>query len=41
MIPVGKSVEAGIKILNSTDMEGYVRLIFGSHYIAKEVYSKF
>jgi Folylpolyglutamate synthase len=36
-----KSVKEGIKILKSKNMEGCVRLIFGSHYIAKEVYSEF
>ncbi len=36
-----KSVKEGIKILTNTKMGGYVRLIFGSHYIAKEVYSEF
>tara|TARA_Y100001970_G_scaffold150565_1_gene184577 strand:- start:1290 stop:2531 length:1242 start_codon:yes stop_codon:yes gene_type:complete len=36
-----KSVKEGIKILTNTSMGSYVRLIFGSHYIAKEVYSEF
>ena len=36
-----KSVKAGIKILTNKDMGDYVKLIFGSHYIAKEVYSEF
>tara|TARA_Y100001970_G_scaffold289955_1_gene421919 strand:- start:11 stop:1252 length:1242 start_codon:yes stop_codon:yes gene_type:complete len=36
-----KSVKEGIEILKSKNMGGYVRLIFGSHYIAKEVYSEF
>ena len=28
-------------ILTNKKMGGYVKLIFGSHYIAKEVYSEF
>ena len=36
-----KSVKAGIKIITKKNMEDYVKLIFGSHYIAKEVYSEF
>ena len=36
-----KSVKEGIKTITNKNMEGYVRLIFGSHYIAKEVYSEF
>ncbi len=36
-----KSVKEGIKILTNKKMGGYVKLIFGSHYIAKEVYSEF
>tara|TARA_Y100000591_G_scaffold331743_1_gene366621 strand:+ start:2238 stop:3479 length:1242 start_codon:yes stop_codon:yes gene_type:complete len=36
-----KSVKAGIKTLTNENMGDYVRLIFGSHYIAKEVYSEF
>ncbi len=35
------SVKEGIKILTNTKMGDCVRLIFGSHYIAKEVYSEF
>tara|TARA_B100002051_G_scaffold274265_1_gene314995 strand:+ start:1698 stop:2939 length:1242 start_codon:yes stop_codon:yes gene_type:complete len=35
-----KTVREGINILKSADMEGNVKLIFGSHYIAKEVYFK-
>ena len=36
-----KSIKEGIKILTNANMGEYVRLIFGSHYIAKEVYSEF
>ena len=36
-----KSVKNGIKILSDINIEEYVGLIFGSHYIAKEVYSEF
>lgn len=36
-----KSVHHGIKTLTNTNMGSYVKLIFGSHYIAKEVYSEF
>tara|TARA_Y100000590_G_C15658370_1_gene991577 strand:- start:21 stop:1262 length:1242 start_codon:yes stop_codon:yes gene_type:complete len=36
-----ESVKKGIKILTNKNMGDYVRLIFGSHYIAKEVYSEF
>ncbi len=35
------SVKESIKILKNADMGEYVRLIFGSHYIANEVYSEF
>tara|TARA_Y100001970_G_scaffold289981_1_gene422035 strand:- start:11 stop:1252 length:1242 start_codon:yes stop_codon:yes gene_type:complete len=35
------SVKKGIRILTSFNMEKYVGLVFGSHYIAKEVYSEF
>ena len=36
-----ETVKKGIKILKNLDDEIYVGLIFGSHYIAKEVYSEF
>ena len=36
-----KSVKQGLKILTNEKMGDYVRIIFGSHYIAKEVYSEF
>jgi len=36
-----KSVKEGIKIITNENMGDYVRLIFGSHYIAKEVYTEF
>ena len=36
-----KTVKEGINILKKLDDEIYVGLIFGSHYIAKEVYSEF
>ena len=36
-----KSVKNGIKILNKINIGENVGLIFGSHYIAKEVYSEF
>ena len=36
-----KSVKEAIEILTNANMGEYVRLIFGSHYIAKEVYSEF
>ena len=38
---IAKSIKEGIKILTNIDVGGYVGLIFGSHYIAKEVYSEF
>ena len=37
----GKSVKDGIRILTNSNIGEYVGLIFGSHYIAKEVYSEF
>tara|TARA_Y100000768_G_scaffold366645_1_gene328977 strand:- start:875 stop:1543 length:669 start_codon:yes stop_codon:yes gene_type:complete len=36
-----KSVKNGIKVLRKINTGEYVGLIFGSHYIAKEVYSEF
>ena len=36
-----KSVKNGIKVLSKINIGEYVGLIFGSHYIAKEVYSEF
>ena len=36
-----KSVKEGVKILINIKMGSCVKLIFGSHYIAKEVYSEF
>ena len=36
-----ETVKKGIKILKNLNDEIYVGLIFGSHYIAKEVYSEF
>jgi len=38
---VSKSVKDGIKILKSFNNKDFVRIIFGSHYIAEEVYSEF
>ena len=35
------SVKEGVKIIRDVNKEEYIRLIFGSHYIAKEVYSEF
>ena len=38
---VAKSVKDGIKKLKSFNNKNFVKIIFGSHYIAKEVYSEF
>jgi len=38
---VSKSVKDGIKILKSFNNKNFVKIIFGSHYIAEEVYSEF
>ena len=35
------SVKEGVKIIRDVNEGEYIRLIFGSHYIAKEVYSEF
>ena len=38
---VAKSVKDGIKKLKSFNNKNFVKIIFGSHYIAEEVYSEF
>ena len=38
---VAKSVKDGIKTLKSFNNKNFVKIIFGSHYIAEEVYSEF
>ena len=34
-----ESVDEGVSLLNEYDNPNYINLVFGSHYVASEVYS--